>query len=325
MRNLAAFYIPALCLGLISLENAPGAFTDAGAQFAAAQAAPCSTATVLYKSIAADATAPDSIRSRSFGLLAGYAFAQRDFVTARDNYGKAAALDKKNTRYSYQAGLSDLAAGDTAGAVKTFTGIALKNEPDVSNEARVELGRLAYARGDYKTAFDHYSGTGIFNPTNGWSVAASFGKLMCARALGLADSAAYYEKQLSPYSKTLLEKDAFAKIKGQAVLKGHDTGTATIQSAAIDTGEKTPSVKPGDGSSNPFTLQVGAFASEATALAMKKNLSKTFKEVSCVTAVVSARTFYRIWVGNFKTREAAEKFGQNELMQLGLVFRVVAK
>lgn len=325
MRNCGAFPLLVLCAGVSGLF-APGNVRCAEtplARLSAAQALPCSTAVAVYKSLSADTTAPDSIRSRAFGLLGDYGFAQGVYETACDNYKKASALDKKEPRYVYREGLSHLAGGDTADAIKLFAEIVEKNGPDLSNEARVILGRISYARGDYTNAMDYFRQTGNFRPTNGWSVAASFGKLLCSRELRLADSAAFYEKQLSPYAKTLLEKETFAKIKGQPVKKS-DTAAAA-KPGAIDTGKKTARPGPIDSSSNPFTLQVGAFASESSALAMKKNLSKTFKEVSCVTAIVSARTFYRVWVGNFKTREAAEKFGQNELMQLGLVYRVVAK
>lgn len=295
------------------------------ARIAAAKAAPCSTAITLYASISADTALSDTIRAQAFSLLADYAFALREYETARDNYKKASALDKKNPRYVYRSGLSLLANGDSADAIKAMTLAAGRNEPVVSNEARVVLGRLSYAKGDYRAAMDHFRQTGDFSPTNSWSIAAGFGKLMCSRALGLSDSAGFYEKQLAPYSRSILEKQWIAKPKpGAAVIKA-DTVTAQKSVLAILSGKNAPIAGTDDSTAAVFTLQVGAFASDASALALKKRLAKNFKEVSCVTAIISTRTFYRVWVGTFKTREAAEKFGRDELMELGLVFRVVAK
>lgn len=321
MRYCAVLCTMALCAGVSFPENPRG--VEALARLSAAHAAPCSTAISLYESLCADTTVPDSIRAAAFGFRADYAFAQREYETARDYYRKALALDGTNTRYDYRSGLSLLANGDTAEAAKVFAGISGKSETDLSNEARVMLGRLAYARDDFAAAMEWYRQTGAFITTKRWSISALFGKLQCARALGLADSAALYEKQLSPYAKTLLEKEAFAKIRGKPVVAKSDNASASGKLPAIDTGHKSASAAPVD--STPFALQVGAFASEASALAMKKKLAATLEEVRCVTAVVSARVFYRVWVGNFATREEAEKFGQDELMQLGLVFRVVAK
>jgi tetratricopeptide (TPR) repeat protein len=324
MQFYSIALIAALCAGVRGIAfagKAPGDET----RLAAAQAAPCSTAIGRYESIAADTTVPDSVRARAFALRADYAFALREYETALDNYRKASSLDKKNIRYRFRSGLSLLADGDTAAAINAITPIADRNDPAISNEARVVLGRLAYDRSDFKAAMDLFRQTGTYSPTNGWSISASFGKLLCARSLGLADTAAFYEKQLSPYAKSLLEKQWLAKTREGTALKKADAGVAAAKPKAVDTGKDTAIAGPSDSSASGFTLQVGAFASEASALALKKQLAKSFKEVNCVSALVSARTFYRVWVGDFTTREAAEKFGQEELIQLGLVFRVVAK
>lgn len=323
-RRILIVAILAGVTGLVVPETACCADTPL-AQLTAARAAPCSTAIIVYKSLSVDTTVPDTIRSRACGLLGDYAFAQREYETALDYYKKASALDKTNARYIYRTGLSHLADGDTADAIKRFVEAAGMNGPELPNEARVNLGRISYARGDYKGAMDYFRQTGSFSPTNGWSVSASFGKLMCARELGLADTAAFYEKQCSPYAKTLLERDGFVKTKGRTPIKKSDTATPAGERIVVDSGKKPAATKPVDSVSAPFALQVGAFGSETSALALKKKLSKSFSDVRSVSAIVSARTFYRVWVGNFKTREAAEKFGRAELLELGLVYRVVAK
>jgi cell division protein FtsN len=74
-----------------------------------------------------------------------------------------------------------------------------------------------------------------------------------------------------------------------------------------------------------FALQVGAFGSKANAEALIKKIKPKHKDVSCVPAVVEERTFYRVWVGSFDTREAAERFGRDKLMREGFVYSVVVK
>jgi tetratricopeptide (TPR) repeat protein len=308
--------IMALCAGVSAAVTPVAVF--------AAQEVPCSTYVALCKSMSIDTAQPDSIRAASFGRLADYAFAGKEYGLARDDYAKAAALDNKNTRYAWREGLAALADGDTNGAIKTFTRFSGDNDPALSNGAKIALGRIAYARGDFDGAMKYFRQTGPFKTANGWSLPASLGKLLCARALGLADTAAFYEKQLSPYASTMLEKDDLAKVKF-APFVAKKAAAPSPKPVAVDTEKKPAPVAPDSAEEKPYTLQVGAFASEPSALALKKSLAKQFKEVRCVTAIVSARTFYRVWVGNFKTREEAEKFGRDELVQLGLAFRVVAQ
>ena len=87
MRNNGVSILAAVCAGIIGIvlpENA--SCTDSAlARLSAAEALPCSTAIAVYKSLSADTTAPDSIRSRAFGLLGDYGFAQGMYETARDS------------------------------------------------------------------------------------------------------------------------------------------------------------------------------------------------------------------------------------------------
>lgn len=295
-----------------ALQNAPEA------KLAAGLAAPCSTAVLVFQELSADSTAPDSVRMTASGRRADIAFAQREYETARDYYKKAMAFEKEQGRFHYRTAVAALANGDTAEAMAAFSTVIDSGEPPCRHEAALKKGELLLGQKDYKGAMDLFQKTGPFSFKNSWSVHALLGKLECARRLGLADSAASYDKQLSGYRQTILEKERLRKIREIPLARLQDGAADSVRTAVT-------AVKDTASADSVFALQIGAFGSKANAEALVKKLKPKHKDVSCVPAVVEERTFYRVWVGNFGTREAAERFGKEKLMREGFVYRVVVK
>ncbi|MBN1131280.1 MAG: SPOR domain-containing protein, partial [Chitinispirillaceae bacterium] len=192
----------------------------------------------------------------------------------------------------------------------------------LANRARVRLGDIANEKGDYAGAMKWFQETGPFTAKNGWSVPAFLGKLTCAKNLGLADSAAVFERLLSLYAKTMLEKERFEKVRTLPLRKKGTAVAARPPSRAGVMQGKKPS---GGGNDTSFTLQVGAFSSRERAMELRQKLIKTHKNVVCVPALVSEQTFYRVWVGDFASREEAERFGRDRFVRQGQSYRIVVK
>jgi septal ring-binding cell division protein DamX len=320
-KDLHAFLFAALLFTPVTAKDAPSTTVALAykteARLESARTAPCSLARRMYWEIAVDSTAPDSVRMIAAGMHADAAFAEGDFTVARDFYGRAARYEKNPGHFVYRTGLAALKGGDTAVAVSCFSRGLTTNDSDLSNRVRVMLGDLACAAGDYGRAMTLYQETGNFSAKNNWSVPAFIGKLTCAKQLGLADSAAVFDRLLSVYAKSMLEKERYkraqelplGKAKTTADRSG-DRGSAKTAPARADTS---------------FTLQLGAFGSRERAQELKKMLSKKFKGVTCMPAVVSDRTYYRVWVGEFATREQAESFAKSRLSDQGHEYRIVVR
>jgi tetratricopeptide (TPR) repeat protein len=288
------------------------------ARMAAARSAPCSAAVRVFQSLSADATVPDSVRKEASGCRADIAFALREYETARDYYKRAAAFERGPGQYRYRTAVAALANGDTADAMAMFTSVIDSGETPFRHEAAVRKGELLLEQEDYAGAMALFQKTGPFSFRNSWSIHALVGKLACARSLGLADSAAAFDRQLSGYRQTILEKERLRKVREIPFAKpeeGVGEDSAGTAAPAKDTAA----------ADSTFALQVGAFGSKANADALMRRLRPKHTEVSCVPAVVEERTFYRVWVGNFGTREAAERFGRDRLLKEGYVYRVVVK
>jgi tetratricopeptide (TPR) repeat protein len=282
------------------------------ARLAAARAVPCSSAVMVFQELSSDSTAADSVRMAASGCRADIAFALREYETARDYYKKAMAFEKGQGRYHLRTALAALANGDTAEALETLSAVIDSGETSLRNEAAVQKGELLLARKDYQASMELFQKTGPFSFKNSWSVRAMLGKLECARSLGMADSADAFDKKLAGYRQTMLEKERLRKAREIPLVK---TEKVTTAGPAKDTAA----------ADSVFAVQVGAFGSKANAEALIKKLKPKYKEVSCVPAVVEERTFYRVWVGSFDTREAAERLGRDRLMREGYVYRVVVK
>jgi tetratricopeptide (TPR) repeat protein len=310
----------------------PTAAVSPEAELLSAKALPCSTAVPVYEKLAADSAYSDSLRKAACCSRADIAFSLREYETAFDYYKKAARFEKEQGRCHYRLGLAALANGDTAGAEGFFRPIADSGDNEFRYLAEVKLGECALSREKFLEAMACFQKAGPFSWLNSWSVPALLGRLECARHLGLADSAAKYDKQLSAHAKTILEKERLRKIRMIPLgVPAADTSVASGKPAAVvvtavpknrDTALKSGGEVSKD---SAFSLQVGAFGSKERAQALTKKMVKKFKDAACVPALVDERTFYRVWVGNFESREEAESFGKEKLLRQGLIYRVVVK
>jgi tetratricopeptide (TPR) repeat protein len=295
------------------------------ARLESARNAPCSLAQRMYRDIAADSTAPDSVRMIAAGMHADAAFAAGDFSAARDSYARAARYEKNPGYFLYRSGLASLKCGDTAAAVSCFTRCQEMNDSDLSNRVRVMLGDLALASGEYERAMRLFQETGKFSAKNNWSVPAFIGKLACAKHLGLADSAAVFDRLLSLYAKSMLEKERYERAKELPLQNANKISERRNDPPMVKNEPARGTANLSEHGDTSYTLQIGAFGSRERAQELRNRFSKKFKGVTCMPAVVSDRTFYRVWIGDFATREQAESFGKNRLSGQGQEYRIVVR
>jgi cell division septation protein DedD len=276
-----------------------------------------------------DSALTDSMNSSVYKRRADYAFALRDYATARAYYKKASLYEGKQCGCRYRWGLAALASGDTVEAVRVLVTLADSVKNGFSGEAATLLGEITLQRDDYSGAMAYFQRAGNFSADNGWSLRALMGKLACAKALGLSDSAVVYDRRIAPFSKTLLERETLSRIreaplavpgKPPALPPAKTVKPDSTPSPAIDSAPITRS-----DTEERFALQVGSFGSRDHALMLRRRLAKKFNAVACVPSTVGERTIYRLWVGDFQTRKEAEAYGREKVSPQGYVYRVVTK
>ncbi|MBN1307403.1 MAG: SPOR domain-containing protein [Chitinispirillaceae bacterium] len=283
--------------------------SDCRIAFDYARVAPCSLAVAIYTKCSGDTTVPDSLRAASYGMLGDYSFVHSAFKTAAERYRLASTI-RSDPYYRHRWALAAAALHDVTTARSLWHTITLDHGTLLALEAHYRIGLLDMDAGHYDSAFQRFSRTGELDAARPWTIAATAAKLECAIKLGRADSAKVLEKRLQPFGDRLLEKDL-------------------LTLAALRTEEKAPAAPaPSDGETSDgaaYTLQVGAFGSLDNATSLQKRLEQRFGEVSILPVTLSDQVFYRVRIGTFQSKSAAEAYGGDSLTPAGIAFKAVAK
>lgn len=285
--------------------------SDAKIALTYARVAPCSVAVALFTRYATDTAVSDSLRATAYSELGDYSFVHSAFKTAAERYRLAASL-RSETRYRHRWALASAALHDNATARSLWQTITLEHGIDPAKEAYYHLALLDMEEGVFDSALVKLDKCGPPDTTRGWTLAATAAKLECAVQLGKSTLAKSLEKQLQSYGDLLLERDLLAL----ATIHGGEKKTAPVKAPAASA---FPS---GDGE---YTLQVGAFGSLDNATRLQKKLEATFGTVTVLPVTLSDQVFYRVRVGAFGSREAAEAFGKDSLQPAGISYKAVGK
>lgn len=290
--------------------------SDPAVQLAFARVAPCSTAVSIYKSVGELNTNPDSLRGIAYKKLGDYYYASSEYLRAIEGYRYALKYGKK-PEYRHYWALSALASGDEESAKSIWHTLTLEYGDTLSEIAQYHMGLLDLKQKKYQDALNCFSKAGIPVANHPWTVAAISGKIECAKKLGLSEKVTQFEKQLDPYRDLMMENyyANTAKPTPQKVSELSSTSKITISDTVS---EKPDSLK-------QFTLQVGAFGSKENAQALEQKIKSKFTGISIVQFIIDDKTFYRVWIGTFKSKTEAEAFGTDSLTKNGLHFRVVEK
>jgi tetratricopeptide (TPR) repeat protein len=291
--------------------------TDPAVQLAFASISSCSTAVSIYKSVGEQSTVPDTLRGSAYKKLGDYYYVSKEYLRAIESYRYALKYGKR-AEYRHYWALSALASGDEESARSIWHTLTLEYGDTLSEIAQYHLGLLDLKLKKYQDALNSFSKAGIPAANHPWAVAAIPGKIECAQKLGLSEKATQYEKQLDPYRDLMMEinyTNTAKLLPGQKVAESSTIAKITPLDTAF---EKPDSLK-------LFTLQVGAFGSKENAQALEQKIKNQFSGVSIVQLIIDDKTFYRVWVGTFKSKSAAEMFGTDSLSKQGLSFRVVER
>lgn len=74
-----------------------------------------------------------------------------------------------------------------------------------------------------------------------------------------------------------------------------------------------------------YTIQVGAFSSQANAIRLKELMQEDTFQITIVPKIINNRKLYLVWVGSFTSQSAARSNGKNISERYGIKFRVVKK
>jgi hypothetical protein len=180
------------------------------------------------------------------------------------------------------------------------------------------MGLLNLKQKKYQDALICFSKAGIPAANHPWAVAAISGRIECAKKLGLNEKVLQFEKQLDPYRDLMLETNFTTTAQLTPAQKAAEPAPTSKANISDTVSEKPDSLK-------QYTLQVGAFGSKENAQALEQKIKNKFAGVSIVQFIVDDKTFYRVWIGTFKSKPEAEAFGTDSLTKNGLSFRVVEK
>ncbi len=284
---------------------------DARIAFDYARVAPCSIAIALYTRLALETKTPDSLRAASYIQLGDYSFVHSAFKTAAEKYRLATTI-VDDPQYRHLRACASAALHDTATARSIWHTLTLEYGSDLASQAPYHLGLLDISDESYDSAYSRFTRAGKLDSTKSWTIAATAAKLECATRLGKTDSIKILEKQLQPFHERLLEKD----LLGLAAILADKKPAAGAPTTTAATA--TPD-------STAYTLQVGAFGSLDNATSLQRQLMPRFKEVTILPVTLSEQVFYRVRIGTFKSKNAAEAFGKDSLSAAGITFKAVAR
>jgi tetratricopeptide (TPR) repeat protein len=252
----------------------------------------------LYRTVAVDEAAADSIRAAAYGSLAQELYVGGDYDAAAVLFAKAVAFDTRY-RYRHAHALALLGGGDTAGAEAIW--VALADEGEEAGE--LQLGVLLHERGHYRQAYESlHRAAGSADPSiaaPAMAMAAS-----AARKMGDSDRAAAHAAKVAKRYPFVLEGDV------AAALQGSDAPAEAATNA---------------GAGERYTIQVGAFGSAENASRLRTELGETFGTVNVVKERSGMRVLHKVRIGSFGTEREALDYGERMIGPRGMSFRVVEK
>ncbi|MCX5799889.1 MAG: tetratricopeptide repeat protein [Candidatus Eisenbacteria bacterium] len=232
--------------------------------------------------------------------LGSYLGAVKHFEKARD----LKPSKRERVTAVYWLGLSLEGAGDPAKAIPHFEAVKADDAgTGLVVPATLGVGDCLRAEGNYSLALSEYTRIVTKFGRSDWLPCALYGAGVCLDKLGRQNEA------LALYARLRREFPA--------------TSEATlVRERTRDAGKaKAVSTQAGN-----YTLQLGAFSQETNANGLASLLrDEGVTEVVIVQEERGGRVLYVVGLGDFPTREAAERKGKELRARLGLSYSIVAK
>jgi len=180
-----------------------------------------------------------------------------------------------------------------------------------ADDALFHAADYCYARGQYSEARGLYSLLMKSYGQSYWRDDARYLAAQCFWAEGKTDSAQWMFGQLIKNSP----RSALADLAVQDL----ETNSWKVIP------EKPSAPPPVAVQADYFAIQVGAFAVRDNAVSILKGLEKVGYRGEIVEKQVRSRTFWAVWIGQFKDRESAEDYAKRFIIKLTKEYQVVEK
>jgi tetratricopeptide (TPR) repeat protein len=273
-------------------------------------------AETLYRRVMASESERAADRARID--LATMRYAAGDYAGALDLLAekRGGASDRDAGKGTYFAALCRRQLGDTARAAAELASITKGEYSSWSVLARAEIdarqGRLTEAIAKYESAVRSRR-----DPV------AMFGLAECLERAGDRDKALdRYRALIDEFPRSFEAGRSNEKVqllaaprgtsKEDGAAGGGESGKASARESAVSAGEK-----------GGFTIQFGAFTSNANALAVAAKLEGTFRGVRVERFETEGRIMHRVRVGMYESREAAARDVERAKERLGLTGAIV--
>ncbi len=196
------------------------------------------------------------------------------------------------------------------------------------DDAIMQVGEYLYARGLYISAEKYLKKIPYQYPESPYVETATDLWLNSLVAAGKSDSAKIVRQTLSKKFPELTFNNPNEKISGQSEEEAEKEATTAPE--PVDLTKKNPYVKSDqsqqstNGTKDYYTLQVGAFSTLDNAVSQKKMFeSNGVKNVEVRKRQRGKVELYLVWVGHYKTHDAAEQAGESIKNRINFPYFVV--
>jgi tetratricopeptide (TPR) repeat protein len=240
--------------------------------------------------------------------LATIRYATGDYAGALDLLagGRPEGTDREAEKARYFAGLCLRQLGDTARAAAQFASITRGEYSPWSMLARAEIDARA---GRFSEAIDGYERVARSQR----SPIAAFELAECLEQLGERDKALErYRSLITEFPQSFEAVKANEKIQRARARDETQPGGGESGASPAGGGTSTAAVR------SRYTIQFGAFATQANALAVSEKLGTMFRAVRVERFEHEGRVMHRVRVGIYESSEAAATDVARAKERLGL-------
>jgi cell division septation protein DedD len=291
----------------------------------------------LLDSLYSDTLGSTANKGSGFCALGDLFFCDGDYARASMFYERAFATTQ-DYRHALLRSAALVAQRSDAAAERVLKDILKAAPQHYRAEAFFYLGLVQWQRNSHSQALDCFIESLEGSDSVGWYLPALTGAWYSAQAMGFTGQAERYLQRIRRVGTPLLEEKILAKKASTSYALGKTpppqppapkppkTEQATVLvSAPTQSGDSATAPARGKAAVEQFTVQVGSFSAKSNAQEVYAKLKKDFATVSIKSATVGEGTFYRVHVGSFANREAAEQFARRQIEPRKMTFKIVAR
>ncbi len=293
----------------------------------------------IYKNIAENKTASNSLRAEACNRLGAFYYCKEDYDKARVFYSKAEKHSQKD-KYRHMKALAIFNKGDSRTAESLWLSmVSVEKEKGSADKVRYYLGNAFYQQGNYEQAYNCYNPVSESGKRE-WVAPALIGAHLSAFHRGDTERSAILFEKIQKEYPSLLEKELLNAGEAKSVtIVEVDIGSRDDFGAVEEdiqwedvvppeekiAQDKIEPQKEGNPRNGQYTLQVGAFGAIENAQKLQKEMKNHFDYVTVKEEIVRGIKYLKVRVGSFEKEEEALTYGEKHLRRKDIPFRVVKK